>query len=132
MSMMDDLKNDLAFYLTQIEDRCKTWGLPGMDSTSLLARDRNNKEMSIWLSNDPDTDPLIWYPGSHLPDTSAGWLLAVLRPLNGIDYQEPNFYSLVAYDRIDGRWRSQFKTLDPHSVEVVKWSYLPKMDHKQE
>ena len=49
MNMMDNLKDALALYLIRIEDKCKEWGMSGMDSTSLLVRDRNNSDMSIWL-----------------------------------------------------------------------------------
>ena len=130
MNMMDNLKDDLALYLIRIEERCKEWGISGIDSTSLLVRDRSKKEMSIWLSNDPDIDPIIWWPGSQLPDTDAVWLLGVLRPLNGNDYRESCFYALVTYDHVDGYWRSQFTVIDPREFEVVKWAFLPKIEQE--
>ena len=132
MNMMDNLKDDLALYLMRIEERCKEWGIIGIDSTSLLVRDRSKKEMSIWLSNDPDIDPIIWWPGSQLPDPDANWLLGVLRPSSGNDYRESCFYALVTYDHVDGHWRSQFTVIDPREFEVVKWSYLPQIEQEQE
>ena len=129
MNMMDNLKDALALYLIRIEDKCKAWGMGGMDSTSLLVRDRNNRDMSIWLSNDADVDPLIWHPGSQLPDPDhdAGWLLAVFQPSRRGDYQKQAYYELAAYDHVDGRWRSKIMSLRAGEVEVVKWAYLPKL-----
>ncbi len=132
MNMMDNLKDDLALYLMRIEERCKEWGIIGIDSTSLLVRDRSKKEMSIWLSNDPDIDPIIWHPGSQLPDQDRNddWLLGVLRPSSGNDYRGSCFHALVTYDHVDGHWRSQFTVIDPREFEVVNWSYLPQIEQE--
>lgn len=128
MNMMDNLKDALALYLIRIEDKCKAWGMGGMDSTSLLVRDRNNRDMSIWLSNDADVDPLIWNPGGELPDM-FDWVLGVLRPSKRSDYQEPDYYDLICYDHVGGRWRSKMGEV---RAEVVKWARLPKMDQEQD
>lgn len=122
MNMMDNLRDYIALQLVRIEDKCREWGMSGVDSTSLLVRDRNNSDMSIWLSNDPDVDPLVWYPGNELPDM-FDWVLGVLHPLRNSDYQEPDYYALIAYDHVGGRWRSQMGEV--HKAEVVKWAHLP-------
>lgn len=127
---MQELKDDIGSDLVRIEDKLRDkWGMHGIDSTSLFARDSSNDNMHIWLTNDQAVDMLVWHPGWNHPAEDRGWVLGVLRPRNRSGYQEPDFYALVYYDHvgIGAGWRSHFATLEPYSVEIVKWSYLPQI-----
>lgn len=126
MDTMQELKDDIGSDLVRIESKLRRkWGLSGIDSTSLFARDRSNDNMHIWLTNDQDVDLLVWRPGSEIPDPDTGWVLAVFQPSRRGDYQNPAYYELATYDHVDSRWRSKIMSLRAGEVEVVKWAYLP-------
>lgn len=125
---MQELKDDIGSDLVRIENKLRDkWGMHGVDSTSLFARDSSNDNMHIWLTNDQDVDLLLWRPGSELPNADNGWVLAVFQPSRRGDYQEPPYYELATYDHADRRWRSKTMPLRAGEVEVVKWSYLPQL-----
>lgn len=125
MTAMDDLKIAVASKLMTIEKIVERYGLPGIRLLTLYARDPDNPEMYLHISNDPDMHHLVWRPGSEIPDPDKGWVLAVFQPSRRGDYQAPAYYELATYDRVDSRWRSKFMSLRAGEVEVVKWAYLP-------
>lgn len=127
METMDTLKDDIAQQLVCIEDRCKNkWGMRGVDSVSLLVRDRRNNDMSIWLSNDPDVHPLVWRPGDERPNPDAGWVLAVFHV--NTEFPPPDYYAVATFNHVEGVWQSRIASPRGDSFTVVKWTYLPSIE----
>lgn len=128
---MDHLKREIGYKGIEIEDICVHYGLEAMNSLTIMARDPENPDMFVHVSNDPGCFPLVWHDAEkHLPDTQNGWVLAVIRRSRRGDYQEPDYYALATYDHADsrhlnGRWRTQIASLEAGERTVVKWAYLP-------
>lgn len=66
---MHELKQELAAHLVQIELASKRLGLP-LTRLTLVARDPNNKDMFVILSNDDTAEAVRLLVGESQPEAS--------------------------------------------------------------